>query len=590
MSDSTSQVSQKTRPAHNPELAEAGAPARSAARSRNRIGQISVGAILSLLMAAIIIPALIFAVMLLQRNNQAQQEMVSTLAEATAGSIAETVDRQLSGMLTTLRVLATSRSAGADNLADFYYRADRALEGSDAYLIITDENLNQLMNTRVPFGSPLGKISDVETARKALASAEPAVSSAFFGQIAQRWVFNVILPVRVDNGQVRLLILTQDAERLSDSLASRNLRGGWNAVLVDGEGTVLTSSYMSSDIGKPFFLAEATSKSEAGSTLRDSVELEGESYETIRSSSSRSDWETIVWAPTAVVQAPLERTLRVLALGGLTIIALGALLAWVLGRQISKPIRRLARDARRLGAGERVEPVEYPVAEISTVSLALAQASVDRQAAENEIRFLMREVAHRSKNQLTVVSSIAKQTARHARTFAAFQDAFQKRVHGLARSTDLLIAGGAVGVELRELIEAQIEPFRPTDSERLEIKGTPFRLSNQAAQTLGLALHELATNASKYGAFATPSGRLTIQWKRSQGQLELLWREFVPRLRRRTVTPGFGTEVIERMLGGTLDAQIERVIHPNGLECRFTIPIARLEPERADAEGDRDEP
>ena len=143
---------------------------------------------------------------------------------------------------------------------------------------------------------------------------------------------------------------------------------------------------------------------------------------------------------------------------------------------------------------------------------------------------------------------------------------------------------------LRELIEAQIEPFRPTDLERLEIKGTPFRLSNQAAQTLGLALHELATNASKYGAFATPSGRLTIQWKRSQGQLELLWREFVPRLRRRTVTPGFGTEVIERMLGGTLDAQIERVIHPNGLECRFTIPIARLEPERADAEGDRDEP
>ncbi|MBX9463549.1 MAG: sensor histidine kinase [Aquamicrobium sp.] len=588
MSTTTHDTSQKPRPAHDPDGAVT-QPRDAAVRARSRVGQISVGAILSLLMAAIIIPALIFAVMLLQRNNQAQQEMVASLAEATAGSIVETVDRQLSGMLTTLRVLATSRAAESERLADFYFRADKALEGSDAYLIVADENLNQLINTRVPFGTSLGKISDVETARRALATGEPAISEAFFGKTAQRWVFNVVLPLPDDGTRMRLLILTQDAERLSDSLASRNLRGGWNAVLVDGDGTVLASSYMTSDIGKPFFLAEATSRSEAGSTVHDSVALDGETYETIRSSSSRSNWETIVWAPTAVVQAPLERTLRVLALGGLTIIALGALLAWVLGRQISKPIRRLARDARRLGAGEKVEMVEYPVTEISTVSLALAQASEDRQAAENEIRFLMREVAHRSKNQLTVVSSIAKQTARHARTFAAFQDAFQKRVHGLARSTDLLIAGGAVGVELRELIEAQIEPFRPTDEERLEIKGTPFRLSNQAAQTLGLALHELATNASKYGAFATTAGRLTIQWKRNQGQLELLWREFVPRLRRRTVTPGFGTEVIERMLGGTLDAQIERVIHPNGLECRFSIPIARLEPERVDAESEQDE-
>lgn len=587
MSLTTGETSQKPRPAHDPGDTGKQAPQQTAARGRSRVGQISIGAILSLLMAAIILPALIFAAMLLQRNNQAQQEMVTTLAEATAGSISETVDRQLSGMLTTLRVLATSSAVERENLADFYYRADRALDGSDAYLTVTDGNLNQLMNTRVPFGSPLGEIADIETARRALASGEPAISGAF-GETAERWVFNVVLPLPDDGGRMRLLVLTQDAERLSDSLASRNLRGGWNAVLVDGEGTVLTSSFMSSDIGKPFFLAEATSKSEAGSTVRDSVELEGQAYETIRSSLSRSDWETIVWAPTAVVQAPMERTLRVLAFGGLTIIALGSLLAWVLGRQISKPIRRLARDARRLGAGEKVEAVDYPVAEISTVSHALAQASEDRQAAENEIRFLMREVAHRSKNQLTVVSSIAKQTARHARTFAAFQDAFQKRVHGLARSTDLLIAGGVAGVELRALIDAQIEPFRPSDPERLEIRGAPFRLSNQAAQTLGLALHELATNASKYGAFATTAGRLTIEWKCNGDRLEFVWREFVPRLRRRAVTPGFGTEVIERMLGGTLDATIERVLHPNGLESRFSMPVSRLEPDRTDTEPGQD--
>lgn len=542
-----------------------------------RYGRISIGAMLSLLIAVIIIPALVFAVVLLQRNNQAQQAMVTTLAEATAGSISETVDRQLTGMATTLRVLSTSRSLMQGDLRDFYVRAQRALEGTDAYVILVDGDFNQIINTRVPFGTQLGPISDIETARRALATGEAAISDAFFGQTAQRWVFTVVLPLPDDETRYRLLILAQDAERLSGSLSGQNLRGGWNAVLVDRAGTVLASSYMSSDIGKPFFLSEAVQPTETA--VRRTVHQDGRDYDTIRASSPTSGWETILWAPTAVVQAPMVRSLRVLALGGLAIIAIGGVLAWVLGRQIARPIRSLARDAQRLGAGEQVNAVDYPVVEIATVSHALAQASSDRQAAENEIRFLMREVAHRSKNQLTVVSSIAKQTARHARTFAAFQDAFQKRVHGLARSTDLLIAGGVAGVELRELLSVQIGPFRPSDASRLEIEGEPFRLSNQAAQTIGLALHELATNAAKYGAFAASSGRLKVSWTRVGDNLELAWREVVPRLRRRAVTSGFGTEVIERMLGGTLDAEIERIFHRDGLECRFTMPVAKLEPE-----------
>ena len=545
-----------------------------------RSRQISIGALLSLLMAAIILPALVFGVVLLQRNNHAQQEMVTTLAEATAGSIAETVDRQLLGMVTTLRVLATSRSIEMTDLRDFYARAALALEGSSSYLIVTDGEMNQLLNTRVPFGEVLGKISDEETGSIALSSGEVQISNAFYGETAREWVFNVLLPMRLPDGDQRLLILTQNAEQLSASLGSQNLRGGWNAALIDRKGTVIASTFMASDIGKPFFLAASTAPSSG--TIRNSITHEGETYETIRTASPLTGWQTIVWAPRSVVQAPMTRSLRVLALGGLTIIAIGAILAWVLGRQISLPIRRLARDARRLGAGEVVSPVEYPVSEISVVSLALAQASADRQAAENEIRFLMREVAHRSKNQLTVVSSIAKQTARHAKSLPAFQDSFQKRVQGLARSTDLLIAGGVAGVELRTLLDAQIEPFRPAAAGRMEMLGPQFRLSNQAAQTIGLAVHELATNAAKYGAFATESGRLSVTWEKTPEALVLCWREYVPSLRRKAETRGFGTEVIERMLGGTLDAGIERNFHGDGLECRFTMPLEKVQPEHSE--------
>ncbi len=547
-------------------------------------GRISIGTILWLLVAAIVLPELVFSAVTFQRNNEAQQTMLTTLAEATAGSIAESVDRQISGMISTLKVLATSDAIETGDIADFYARVSKVFHDSGTYLALVDSSLGQMMNTRAPLGTPLADVTNKATAERALETGAPAVTGVFFGRTAQRWVFNVMLPVAENPAGARLLVLSQNVEAIAGALAARNLRGGWNAVIVDGDGTVIASSYSWEDVGKPFFLFGGEQAS-AGITVPVTVEHDGQTYETIRARSEMTGWQTIVWSPTAVVRAPVVSAMRMLALGGLAVVAIGVVLAWVLGRRITGSVKRLVGDARRLGAGEHVEEGDYPISEFATVSQALAQASKDRQAAESEIRFLMREVAHRSKNQLTVVSSIAKQTARHARSFAAFQDSFQKRIQGLARSTDLLIAGGVAGVELKALVEAQIEPFRPNDASRLKISGVAFRLSNQAAQTLGLALHELSTNAAKYGAFAWPDGRLEIAWLRAGDRLVFHWREYVPRVRRRGDTRGFGTEVIERMLGGALEAEIERTLHNDGLECRVSMPLDRLRPE-LDAELD----
>ena len=118
----------------------AGAPAQSEAAPqaevRWRLVPMSIGFLLALLMTAIIVPAMIFSVILLQRNNSAQQELLTTLAEATAGSIAETVDRHILGIQTTLRVLSTSQSLQQGELADFYYRSKTALSDSGAYLSV----------------------------------------------------------------------------------------------------------------------------------------------------------------------------------------------------------------------------------------------------------------------------------------------------------------------------------------------------------------------------------------------------------------------------------------------------------------------
>jgi two-component sensor histidine kinase len=184
-------------------------------------------------------------------------------------------------------------------------------------------------------------------------------------------------------------------------------------------------------------------------------------------------------------------------------------------------VQRLAADAHKLGAGEDVIATTYPVRELNAVSSALADAATERRASEAEIRLLMREVAHRAKNQLTVVSSLAKQSARNA-DVADFSESFQHRIMGLARSADLLIASSVAGVELRRAIACRSN--RSAGEESAETSGPEFRLSLQAAQTLGLALHEMATNAAKYGALSTPHGSISVTWSIEADDLVIVWR------------------------------------------------------------------
>ena len=543
-------------------------------RERAQTAPKPIAVFLMLVVAVTILPALGFSLILLKRNNEIQQQVVSTLASATASSLSEAVDREASGMLTILRVLSSAPSLRQGDLQGFYDRSQRALAGTGGFLMVLDQHFDQLMNTRVPYGSKLEKPVDTRSPALALEKRQPIISDIYFGKTAKNWVFDVVMPYFPDNGPPLVLVLTRNTDSLVRALVRHNLADGWNVALVDRRNVVIASSSDHDPIGKPFFL-DLISRGPSPSG-RVPVTYRGVAYSASVQVSDLTGWATVIWARSSVMDRTMRRSLWWLAFGGLIVIALGTGAALFLSREITRSVRRLARDARRLGAGGSVEAVSYPIAEITTVSAALAAASERRKQAENEIRFLMREVAHRSKNQMTVVSSIAKQTARTARSVEAFQDSFQKRLFALARSTDLLIAGGVSGVEFRELLLTQIEPFQPSDVVRLELSGPEVRLSNQAAQMLGLGLHELATNAAKYGAFSGPEGRLKVHWQVRDGTFDLVWREYVRRLRKRDPQRGFGTEVIERMLVGALGAEPERILHRDGIEWHFVIPLDRI--------------
>jgi two-component sensor histidine kinase len=105
-----------------------------------------------------------------------------------------------------------------------------------------------------------------------------------------------------------------------------------------------------------------------------------------------------------------------------------------------------------------------------------------------------------------------------------------------------------------------------------------MRLNMQSAQIIGMAPHELATNAVKYGAFATDVGSLRVAWTRTPDRVQFLWRELVPSLPPRAERRGLGTTVLENMVGRALGAEVNRVIHDDGIEWSFSIPTEALDP------------
>jgi two-component sensor histidine kinase len=537
------------------------------------------------LVLVIIIPALVVTLVLIKRTNDAQESVVQALTATTVQAMGQAVEREISGMITTLRVLSSDQSLLRGDFEGFHERALLALAGSGSYLLAVDAEMQQVLNTRLHYGETLTRTANEATAHRALERRRATVSDLFFGPIAQTWVFNVWLPV--DAGGVSLLALTQNARDLVPVMQSRELPQGWHAALVDGSNGVISAT---PDTG--LGIGDVLALRRNANTPQESwVEerLNGETVVTSEWRSALTGWRIVAWASAATVRQPLGESLVQLAAWGAIIAIAASAIAVVIAQKLGQSVSGLRRDAQRLGRGEVVYERFYPVTEIDEVSGALSLASRQRQAAERDVHFLMRELAHRSKNQMAVISAMAKQTARGATDISDYVAAFERRIMGLARSTDLLLAHGRAGVSLSELVDLQLAPFRPPDVARVSISGDDIRINPQGAQIMGMALHEMAVNAMRFGALADDDGELVLNFKRQGSALHLTWRETLSRPLVASEHKGFGTTVLRTMVGGALGATVEHIDHPNGVEWSFQIPLSALDPSFSAARPDERE-
>ena len=204
----------------------------------------------------------------------------------------------------------------------------------------------------------------------------------------------------------------------------------------------------------------------------------------------------------------------------------------------------------------------------------------DRKRAEERRTMLINELNHRVKNTLASVQSIARQTLRQGRSAAQMEELFTARLIAMSAAHDVLTRENWEGADLREIVDGALGPFQAKGDDRFEVSGPDVRLGSRAALAIAMALHELATNAVKYGALSGEVGQVTLGWaarKAGDGaRLELDWREHGGPPVAPPRTTGFGSRLLTQGLAADLSGAAELTFAPGGVVCRITAPLTTI--------------
>jgi PAS domain S-box-containing protein len=656
--------------------------------------------LLVMLGSALVAPLLLFGAYAAFRIADAQFAQAGKDLTIEASTLSANVDRQIIGEIERLQALASAPSLRQGDLAEFQREASLALPKS-GNVVLVDRDMRQLVNTAVPFGGPLPKTASPETVQAAIATGKPQVTGLFVGAVIKESFFSIVVPVEMGGNNRYALLRSPDQYGLARNFAANELPTGWHAVVSDAADRVIARSEPEDTlIGR-----ELSQLHRPGSGISEFIDAEGRPSLQARAQSELTGWRTSVWAPRALLEAPVRAQWRTLCVMGLLAITLVIPLALWLGQIIARSVGQAASGAIALGEGGPMPLGGTPIAEVDALMAQLREAAARRQAADDLLRereatframfdvssvgkfevepggghflrandamckflgyteaellarsifdvtgpddrdsvqescrrldagesavfdlegryirkdgnvvwarttvnairdeigrplrntavvldftdrkereekehLLMREINHRAKNMLGVVHSIAQQTA--AQNPKDFVESFSERIQALSANQDLLVRNQWNGVEIKDLVCAQLAHFADLIGSRITVHGPELRLNPASAQAIGLALHELATNAGKYGALSSDRGHVDVFWAVIGDDFTMRWTErdgpsvVAPKRR------GFGTMVMEAMAERSVDGAVHLDYPSAGLTWCLTCRTANaLEP------------
>ena len=263
---------------------------------------------------------------------------------------------------------------------------------------------------------------------------------------------------------------------------------------------------------------------------------------------------------------------------------LAFLLAWLAARALlQRPVGRILAtvNAWRQGDEAARTGMKAEAGELGLIGGSfdafmdeLVAGRTARREVEEHRDLLARELQHRTKNTLATVQAIAAQTFREGEPVADAQRSFSARLAAMGRAQDVLMETDWKSADLGNLVRQTIEPFEPG---QFDIRGGPTEINNRAALALSMVVHELATNAAKYGALSEPDGRIVVDWRIGEdGGFEFHWIEQDGPPTETPLRRGFGTRMMQRVLAAEIDAEMQLAFPVTGAQCRIKAPASAV--------------
>jgi two-component sensor histidine kinase len=491
------------------------------------VRKISLPVRLALLVAGTMLPLIIFASVIIYRGYEKDRVDASARVLATARSIRTVLDAEVQRMTGSLQVLALTNSLRTGDFDRFRRIAFGFLEQypPDGVLLVTDRDGRQLFSSLATDALSLPRRNNVEIVRRVFDTAKPAFSNLFIGSVLNKPILTVEVPAIVDGKVLYVISFTPPIALFQGILEKQRPNADWTMSMFDAEGINFARVPNPQEtVGKrasPTLFAEMFKAPEA---TYETVSLEGVPLITAVARSPISGWLIAAGIAEASLVLPLWRDLALT-------IAIGILLLLI-------------------GVG---------------FALRMASAIARGEALHG---LLVEELNHRVKNTLAVLQAIASQTFRSASK--AERDAFDGRLGALARAHDLLSQEKWTGANVDDVVRRVLEPYAVLGSSRVHVHGPKLPLAPPRAVMMSMILHEIATNAAKYGALSNDTGSIRIEWNLIEPEgdrLQLSWIETGGPQVHAPTRKGFGSRLIERGARDQLGGSATVDFLPTGVVC-----------------------
>jgi two-component sensor histidine kinase len=526
---------------------------------------------------AVAVPLIVLLGIVLGRSALLERAQVEARMGQLVQYLADDIDREIDRRIAILQTLATSPALATGNLASFHAQARAAVGQSDAGIFLIEPgSLQQLVNTYTAYGASLPTYGSPETAKRIIQTRAPQVSGYFIGRVSRRPVFDIVIPIG-DESIRYLLVLGLSPNDLVPMLKGLQSGPGWATSIWDRDDVVLARSPDHEKyVGKKLPKAILQSPSMRGGVSR-TLNLDGEPVLQAVSTVRFSGWRVSVNVPLHAVEQPLRMSLLLWGGAGLAAALLAALLAVPFGRALTRPMQFASQAAAALGKGEQVGILQSGLREANKVVDAMRAASHQLHDRDERQRLLLAEFSHRVKNILSVVISVVHQTLSAKATNLDHRETLTRRLHALSRTHDLLIASSWNGALLNEVVAPELAPY----GARATMDGPRVLIGTSIAQTFALVLHELATNASKYGALSGGEGQVFVKWwiagDGPGARFHFLWQETGGPPVTSPDRTGFGSALLRSAFPATGETKPSLSFEPDGVLFAFDTLLTAIE-------------